>query len=83
MSIPSGAKSVTYAIDFGGSGAPSWWLSFTQRLAFGASEDTAVDAALQAGADAIVAHLQGEYPTVTISAQRRYDCTIPGDAWPA
>ncbi len=82
MAIPQGATAVTYSIALSGSGAPDWYLAFTQRLAFSPIKDAQVHAALEAGADAIVAHLQSEFPDATVAAQRSYDATLPGDPWP-
>ncbi|MFD3929680.1 hypothetical protein [Streptomyces sp. NPDC058614] len=77
MAKPQGATKVTYSF----ANAPSEAsVEFTFDVVTLTGE---VDAAMEAGANAILAHLQAAYPTRTILATRTYSGSLAGDAWPA
>lgn len=75
---PDGAHTVRYAINLR---APS--AEGINGISFSASVDRdEQDEAARAGAEAIIASFQAQYPEHTILASREYECHADGDAWP-
>lgn len=80
MAVPTGAYKVTYQF---GVNPQEWSFRFTAELSGTGEQKAVTDTALEAGANAVIAHLESEYPTSTVSAGRIYEGTIAGDPWPA
>lgn len=97
MAIPTGADTVSYDISVPPSepgGDPGIYFSM-QGARFGTSGPEGALSiqfgtlqqrhdALQAAAEAVLAYFEGQYPSETVSAERRYTVvTQPtGDPWP-
>lgn len=77
MAVPTGAQSVRYVFNANE--------QYDINLEHGLSanpEGNEIDAALEAGADAILAYIQSQHPTGVI-AGRAYIGGIAGDPWPS
>lgn len=89
MPMPDGATTVTYDIrltDYSNDAEEVAQLKATVSLANCYPEPTmrpTADAAVQAGADAIIAALDAAHPGGNVTATRSYDLTVTGDPWPA
>ena len=84
MSIPAGARWVTYEVSARDGenvllATPPLEFSLDPMVGTAAELDTAYQAAM----DALVAHLETEYPSPNvIVANRYYTCLQMGDTWP-
>ena len=85
MSIPTGAHSVRYSFSVSGTSGdfdPHVEVNLTSNNITTSADQNAFDAALEAGADAIISSLQSQYPGSTVSGSRIYIGEIDGDPWP-
>lgn len=81
MTVPQGAQKVKYVISIT-EASPEVEIVF--EAAVGTSPGgEAADAAVQAGADAMIAYLEAEFPNKTVNAGRTYEGFLQGDTWPA
>lgn len=81
MSIPANTVHIRYYFEVQGGDDFNFHVEvdFTK----GASTDpAAIDAAMEAGANAIVASLESQFPSQTVFAFRKYTTVISGDPWP-
>ena len=76
--VPTGAQKVTYSIRVSD---PEVEVIFDVAVS-GSPEGEAADEAIRIGAEAMVSHLEAEYPTATVFASRQYEGFITGDSWP-
>lgn len=86
MSVPMGATEVSYTIAIPENpeqGQPvDITIDFTVAVADRPGAGAQQHAAIEAGADTMVAYLRDQYPGLPVIATRRYTGFITGDTWP-